>query len=149
MTCTFVSNGKKMTKLAHKTSTLVVAWDTPLQMIDQIRTGLPKSEADETAVRLALSQRDIARILNISERSYHRYQADTRLDAVATERLLHLRKLYQLGEEVFEDMYKFGRWMKRPLRVLGNKAPIELVDTATGMRLVEDELFRIEHNVYA
>jgi putative toxin-antitoxin system antitoxin component (TIGR02293 family) len=128
---------------------VIIAWESPLQMIDTIRSGVLKIQADQTAEAYSLTSRDMARILQISERSYHRYQPDMRLDAVSTERLLQLQKLYELGKDVFEDLAKFNRWLKRPLRVLGNRTPFELLDTNAGMRLIEDELWRIEQSVYA
>lgn len=138
-----------MKTLAQQSEFMAATWETPLQMIDAIRAGLLKSDADQTALIYSLTDRDMARILHISERSYHRYQPDTRFDAVASERLIQLQKLYELGQDVFENLGKFNRWLKRPLRVLDNRTPLELLDTTTGIRLVEEELWRIEQSVYA
>lgn len=138
-----------MKTLAQQSEFMAATWETPLQMIDAIRAGLLKSDADQTALTYSLTDRDMARILHISERSYHRYQPDTRFDAVASERLIQLQKLYELGQDVFENLGKFNRWLKRPLSVLGNRTPLELLDTTTGIRLVEEELWRIEQSVYA
>lgn len=123
--------------------------DSPFVFIAKAREGLLKQEADWAGQSFAISDREMARILSISERSYHRYVADTRLDTVSSERLLQLRNLYRHGEEVFEDVEKFKRWMRRPLTVLGGKAPIELLDTSMGFQLINDELLRIEYGVFA
>lgn len=47
------------------------------------------------------------------------------------------------AEATFEDAAKAERWLKRPLSELGNKAPIDLLLTEDGSRLVENILARI------
>lgn len=121
----------------------------PAELIDMVRRGLPRRAVDEVADRLALSRREMARILGLSERTLQRQQPDARLSAGASERLLQLVLLYERGEDVFEDIEKFKRWMRRPLRVLYDKAPLDWLDTAIGFRMVEDELIRIEDFVIA
>lgn len=121
----------------------------PLTFIGLVRKGLSKKVTDVVAEKFAITDREMAHILKISERTFHRYKADTQLDEVATERLLQLLKLYEYGEEVFEDLGRFKAWMRRPLGVLGNNAPFSLLDTAKGFELVNDTLMRIDYGVYA
>lgn len=58
-----------------------------------------------------------------------------------------LHHIWQLAEATFEDSGKAARWLRRPLMVLGKKAPIELVVTEEGGRLVENILARIAWGV--
>jgi putative toxin-antitoxin system antitoxin component (TIGR02293 family) len=126
----------------------VLGLSSPMEIIALAKKGLPKRSADVMAKGVGLTDREMARILNISERTFHRYKSETMLDTAATERLLQLFLLYKKGEEVFEDIEKFKRWVRRPLRLFGDKSPLDILDTTTGIRLVEDELGRIEYGVY-
>lgn len=120
----------------------------PIEVIEIARKGLPKQSADILSQSIGLTDREMARILNITERTFHRYQADTVLDKMSTERLLQLALLYKEGEEVFEDLEVFKNWMRQPHVLFDEKPPLEMLDTNTGFQLVEDEIGRIKHNVY-
>ena len=52
----------------------------PLDLIELSRKGLSRAAVDLVARKLSLSDRDMARILNISERTFHRYSSDKQLD---------------------------------------------------------------------
>lgn len=127
---------------------MLLTFDDPFLLIEKTREGLTKDDADALAEVYGLTDREMARILNLSERTYHRYKDEARLDVSASDRLLQLKKLLQYGEEVFGERGKFTRWIRRPLRVLGGKTPLELMDTNTGTKLVENTLGRIEHFVF-
>jgi putative toxin-antitoxin system antitoxin component (TIGR02293 family) len=121
---------------------------SPMEIIELSRKGLPKRAADILSKGVSLTDREMARILNLSERTFHRYRPETMLDTATTERLLQLVSLYQKGEEVFESLENFKRWMRRTLGLFDNKSPLDLLDTTTGFQLVKDELGRIEYGVY-
>lgn len=72
-----------------------------------------------------------------------------RLDPVTSERLLILDQLAIYGASVFQDAGKFIRWLRRPLQLLENRSPLDLLDSSTGIQLVEDILGRIEYGVFS
>jgi putative toxin-antitoxin system antitoxin component (TIGR02293 family) len=49
---------------------------------------------------------------------------------------------------VFGDQQLAEDWLKKPCRYLGNKIPLELINTPLGFQVIEDYLTRIEHGVY-
>lgn len=138
----------KMTNLPQKSTFMLLTFDDPFLLIEKTREGLTKDDADALAEVYGLTDREMANILNLSERTYHRYKEEARLDVSASDRLLQLKKLLQYGEEVFEEREKFKRWMRRPLRSMYGEAPLALLNTITGMKIVETALGRIEHGVY-
>lgn len=121
----------------------------PFELIALAQKGVLRSKVDEVAKQFALTDRELARILNISERTLHRLRPDARLDASTSEKLLKLVLLYQHGIEVFDTIASFNEWMKQKLRILGDKSPMEMLDTATGMEYVDNVLGRIEWGVYS
>jgi len=50
--------------------------------------------------------------------------------------------------EVFGTREKALRWLRSPVRALGDQTPISLLNTPEGMAQVEDVLGRIEHGVW-
>lgn len=122
---------------------------SPLQLIDRSRQGLVGSEADRIARLLGVSDKEMAPLLNQSVATFHRQAKTGRLDAAISERLLLLGQLANYGTAVFQDQGKFIRWLRRPLRLLGERAPLELMDSPTGVQLVEDILGRIDYGVFS
>ncbi|MPR32486.1 type II RES/Xre toxin-antitoxin system antitoxin [Salmonirosea aquatica] len=122
---------------------------SPLHLINCSRQGLDGSEADRIASLLRVSDKEMARLLNQSVATFHRRSKSGRLDAATSERLLMLERLAGHGGAVFQDAGKFTRWLRRPLRLLGDHEPLDLMDSPTGILLVEDMLGRIEHGVFS
>lgn len=121
----------------------------PLDLIEFSRKGLSRAAVDLVAKKLSLTDREMARILNISERTFHRYTPDTQLDTSSTERLLKLMLLYQHGEEVFANLEDFKPWMRQSMRIFGDKSALDLLDTVTGFEWVDNVLSRIEFGTYS
>lgn len=121
---------------------------SPFEIINISKKGLPKKSVDILTKKINLSDRQMARILNINERTFHRYKDDTILDLISTEKLLQLGQLYFKGEQVFESLENFKVWMLKPHIIFFERSPIELLDTNTGFKLVEEELGKIEFGIY-
>jgi putative toxin-antitoxin system antitoxin component (TIGR02293 family) len=119
-------------------------------LVDQARQGVSRGRVDEIAQPVNLTDKDMARILNLSERTLHRLRPDARLDSNASERLLLLENLLAHGLDVFDGRASvLSRWLRIPLPELRRQAPLDLLDTATGFGLVHTVLGRIEHGIYA
>jgi putative toxin-antitoxin system antitoxin component (TIGR02293 family) len=50
--------------------------------------------------------------------------------------------------EVFGTREKALRWLRTPVRSLGNKTPISLANTPEGLARVQDVLGQVEHGVW-
>jgi len=57
--------------------------------------------------------------------------------------------LYQKGAAVFGDAHVFDRWLATEVISLGGLVPKSLLDNSFGIRLITDQLGRIEHGVLA
>lgn len=117
-------------------------------LITRIRQGDSRSRVDEVAGRVGLTDKEMAKILNLSERSLHRQAADKTLDPNKTERLLLLEELIQHGLSTFDERQDiFARWLRALRPSLGNVSPLSLLDTIAGFGFVDDELSRIEEGM--
>ncbi len=123
--------------------------NTPMDLITLTRTGIPKRALTSLAKNTSLSLKELAQAIHLSERTLQRYSEDHILDKAATEKVIALAQLYHYGEEVFGSQEKFNGWMRHPSVYFGGKPPLTLLDTTTGLSLIQDELIRIEHGVFA
>lgn len=120
----------------------------PYLVIDKSRQGMPRAEVDKIAGIIGLTDKEMARILNMSERNLHRLKPEDRLARDASERLLLLTNLLRHGFDVFDnDAETLADWFRTPLRELNDQSPVQLLDTATGFGLVDDVLVRIEYGI--
>lgn len=120
----------------------------PYAVIDKSRQGVLRSEADTVAGLVRLTDKEMARIMNMSDRNMHRLKPDERLSRDASERLLLLMNLLRHGLDVFDnDAETLADWLRSPIRELNSQSPLHLLDTATGFGLVDDVLGRIEWGI--
>ena len=120
----------------------------PYTVIEKSRQGVFRSEADEVAGLAGLTDLEMARVLNMSDRNLHRIKPDQRLSRDASERLLLLANLLQHGLDVFDqDAETLADWLRSPIRELNRQSPLHLLDTTTGFGLADDVLGRIEHGI--
>ncbi len=114
-----------------------------------IRKGLSKKHLETLMETTGLNLPAMALILHVSERTMHRYANNTLLNPEISERLLEIAKLYAKGQDVFGSLDSFKQWMQYPVVALGHIKPLEFLDTSIGIRLLEDELGRIEHGIFS
>jgi putative toxin-antitoxin system antitoxin component (TIGR02293 family) len=111
-------------------------------LIDAVQEGLPTASV-ERMVREDLLSREEVYLLIAPKRTYQlRKQTRKPLTKTESEKAARLARIFALAEETFQNPPKAATWLRRPSRVLG-RVPIDLLDSETGARLVEDELLRI------
>jgi putative toxin-antitoxin system antitoxin component (TIGR02293 family) len=69
---------------------------------------------------------------------------DLKLDASLSEKLLKSFALFDTGIEIFGSGQAFHQWLNTPAYGLGNRLPFDIMDTITGIQLIEEELIRIQ-----
>jgi putative toxin-antitoxin system antitoxin component (TIGR02293 family) len=91
------------------------------------------------------SNQVIEQLLNKSMKTFSNYkEQSTSLDAVVSEKILKLFSLYDKGISVFGSVDEFNRWLGLEAFGLGQQVPLDMMDTITGIDLVNEELVRIE-----
>jgi len=117
--------------------------------ISVIRNGIPKQAMTHLMNIADISLMEMANIMHTTDRTLRRYSATQKLPQEQSEGVVEMAKLYSRGEEVFGNMEKFREWMNTVLLPFGNKKPKEFLDTSLGIRMILDELGRIEHGILA
>lgn len=115
-------------------------------LIHNALMGIEVNYFDHVLEKTGIQKGVLASLLGVDPRTIDNYRKNNkRFDVLEGELLLRLGSLFDFGEEVFEDMSEFMEWINRNSVGLGNKKPIDLLKTSTGVSLVHDELMRIEH----
>lgn len=142
------SSSATLTKFSP-TWVLFHAKDAPgykLEVIDRIRNGVKKKDWKNLIYYLGSTEKEFANILPVSISSMQKkdvYGKET------SERIYELARLFGLGHEVFDSTEDFKEWLMTPSKALGGKKPFELLDSSFGFELVENEIVRIQYNVYS
>jgi putative toxin-antitoxin system antitoxin component (TIGR02293 family) len=118
-----------------------------MDLIEISRRGVSKRALSHLAKSLGLTAPAMASILPITERTIQRYKPKENFKPSVSEHILELADLVARGTDVFDNRDRFLEWIRRPSTALGNQAPITLLDSTFGVRMVRDELGRIEHGV--
>jgi len=109
--------------------------------------GVTKGALLNLARYLSFPIDQIAELLPISGRTIQRYTPRQHFNRAVSEQILQIAEVVAKGVEVFEDKNHFLIWMKQPNVALGNKTPLNLLNSRFGTQMVLDELGRIEHGV--
>ena len=127
--------------------------DIPLHnvydFIELSRNGIDKKSLLHLAKTIDFNLEELALVLHLSERTIQRYALSKKLSTEASSKALQLAKLYAKGENIFGDLDRFKQWMEHPNVALALKKPKELLDTTFGFQLLNEELVRIEHGIFA
>lgn len=123
---------------------------TGFAIVEQARQGVETQRVDQLSQLLGFSLKEMAALLQIAERTLHRFRSEGKLDQQASERLLLLDSLAAHGLQVFDDRADaLANWLRYPLRELQTQTPFQLLTTIGGFGLVDDVLTRMESGVYS
>jgi putative toxin-antitoxin system antitoxin component (TIGR02293 family) len=121
-------------------------YDNSIALFMSSKKGLaPQAAFDLIAITL-LPVAVIEGILFISFKTLTNYkQNKTQLNAAISEKVLSIFALYKKGISIFGTADAFNKWMAAPAYGLGGELPSELLNTITGINLINEELTRIEY----
>jgi putative toxin-antitoxin system antitoxin component (TIGR02293 family) len=121
-----------------------------LDYIKLSNTGISKASINTLADYIGTSRKFISEnIFDVSVKTMERKEDNEKLNRKISSHALEIAKLVQHAYTVFRDEDKVKRWLNRENRALNNLKPVELLDTLSGLILVDDVLGRIEEGVYA
>lgn len=127
--------------LANRNRSVLMQW---------VRGGIDFDMFQTMVSKFPFSIEEWSQFLHLSERTIQRYKKeDKNFDSLQSEKILQISLLYQRGVEIFGDKDNFNSWLSANNIALGNVKPKELLDNAFGIALLEEELTRIEHGIFA
>lgn len=148
--------------ISHESSIDVIAWlvlggksfmhSRPVSHIDFVlasEKGIPKLSVENLAGVLDITIADMAGLLSVSYKTLGRKKRTDILDELSSSMSIEIANTVAKGISVFEDRDKFNRWLQKENRALKGKKPFELLNTPTGIKLVNQILVRMEEGVYS
>ncbi len=123
---------------------------TGLHLIEMIRSGIQYKTFLRFANSVPISLLEWSSFLHISARTLQRYQTDQKtFDPPQSEKILEIALLFKKGTSVWGDKDQFNTWLDTDNVALGRIRPKSLLDSSIGIRMLNDELGRIEHGILA
>ncbi len=117
-----------------------------MEFINRIRDGVKKVEWKQFIKSIRATEKEFEHIIPTSISSMQKKEI---YDKGTSERIYELAGLFGLGYSVFDSEENFKLWLVTPAKTLGGKKPFELLDSSFGFQLVENEIIRIQYNVYS
>lgn len=108
--------------------------------------GVPAKSFFDIAELTGYRREQLATVFDTSLKTFQRYEREQKkLNPQDSEKVLKITALFQKGEQVFDSLHVFRRWMDKPAYGLGLQIPFDLLHTSGGIDLIMDELTRIEY----
>ena len=99
--------------------------------------------------KLLFTQLEWADILHISDRTLQRYLKENKsFEGLFAEHLYQLDNMADLGLTVFSNAKNLEEWLRKPKNVLGKVLDFSTLQSFWGVKLISNELGRIEYGVY-
>jgi putative toxin-antitoxin system antitoxin component (TIGR02293 family) len=114
-----------------------------------VRQGLPAAAVRELASHTNVSLSLLQDVTKLDKSTFRRRErSKARLKADESDRLVRVARIAALATEAMgaEDGIA---WLREPNRALGDRIPLEMLNTEIGARQVEAVLMRIQHGVYS
>ena len=113
-----------------------------------VKERLPLSFIDSFAGN-GLSEEEIYSFVLPRRTLSHRKSRGEFLTHEESDRAVRLARVISLAEEVFGEEAKAGRWLRKPKARFEGRAPLELLRTDAGARLVEEMLLQLDYGFAA
>ncbi len=123
----------------------------PNSMLDFVvagNKGVSKLAVINLAEVLNIPMKDMATLLNISYKTLARKNKTDVLNSIASSLCIEIAHTVAKGLSLFEDPDKLNKWLHEDNRALKGQKPFNLLNTPTGLKLVNQILGRIEEGVY-
>ncbi|WP_353135829.1 antitoxin Xre/MbcA/ParS toxin-binding domain-containing protein [Pseudopedobacter sp.] len=92
-----------------------------------------------------VNESTISNWLNITTKTFRNYKnKESHLKGNTKEHIVSLLSLYKHGFDVFESQENFEKWLTSNNYMLDNKAPMDFLDTISGIRFIDDRLTAME-----
>src|SRR5690554_3367849 len=116
------------------------------QVVYQVGQGIHVNQFDQLLEKSGLQKKVLSALLGMDPRTIDNYRKQGRsFAALEGELLLKLDSLFDFGTDTFASREAFRAWLSLPAFDFNDKAPIDFLNTSTGVDLVEQALLRIVH----
>jgi uncharacterized protein (DUF2384 family) len=121
-------------------------YNNPIILLTNSKNGLSAKAALDFLTVSGFTYDEFQETFKTTVKTIQNYVVhDLKLDSSLSEKLLKSFALFQKGIEIFGSAQAFHEWLNVSSYGLGNQIPFDLMDTITGITLIEEELIRIAY----
>jgi len=120
-----------------------------MDLITLSRHGVRKSSLTSLASYLGVTMEKMSSLVHSSHRNIQRKDEDELLDTLKTEKVLELAAFIKRGIDVIGTEDAFKEWVHSPILALGNRKPVDFLDTTFGIQMVLKVLGRLEQGIFS
>lgn len=121
----------------------------PLQQARAVAKGLPVKAVRDLMRDKVVTLGDLARVVAPRRTLDRRMKEGMALSPGESDRLARFIILLDLATQIFGERAEAMRWLSEPKRPLDDQAPLDLMRTDAGARVVEDYVLQIRHGFFA
>jgi putative toxin-antitoxin system antitoxin component (TIGR02293 family) len=103
----------------------------------------------KSLVRGGLSDAEVYRLIVPRRTLAHRVAKHQPLSKEESDKAVRVARITTMAEQVFGEPKRAWRWLRKPKRRFDGKAPIEMLATEAGARLVEETVAQIDDGIAA
>ncbi|MEO8449762.1 MAG: antitoxin Xre/MbcA/ParS toxin-binding domain-containing protein [Gemmatimonadota bacterium] len=120
----------------------------PLSLVGQVNQGFAYQTVERFQRRTGLTAAEVARLIQVPQRTLTRRKVEGRLAPEESDRLLRAARVVAAGVDLFEGNVVAARhWLTTGHPALGGGVPVDLATTDVGAREVEALIGRLEHGI--
>ena len=120
-----------------------------MALVDSIRQGFSFELVEALAELVGIELNELVEFGVIPRRTLSHSKQNQQFSSAQSDRAVRFFRILQRAKETFGSKDQALLWLKRPTRPLNANAPLDLLDTEAGARMVEDLLTRIDHGIAA
>jgi putative toxin-antitoxin system antitoxin component (TIGR02293 family) len=105
--------------------------------------------AIRSLVRGGMSAAEVYQLVVPRRTLAHRIAKRQPLSRDESDKAVRVARIAAMAERAFRDAGKAWRWLRKPKRRFEGKAPMEMLATETGARLVEEMILQFEYGMTA
>ncbi len=120
------------------------------EMLVKVKKGLAFKAIEKLEKALHSTRKEMAVVLSIPVSTMTRRKQEGLLRVDESDRVVRVAQLFDAAVAMmYDDTQAALAWLRTPLEILGNEAPLEHAATELGARDVEDLIGRIRHGVFS
>lgn len=120
-----------------------------IALVERIREGFPFEVVERLAAETGIEVGELVDLGVIPRRTLAHSKAAQQFSPAQSDRATRFFRTFAKAQDTFGTKEKALAWLKRETTPLEGYAPIALLDTEEGARLVEDLLIKIDQGIAA
>jgi len=125
----------------------VRAPQTEQELLDIVEHQLPASSI-KRLVALGITRSEVDVLVIPLRTLQHRRSRHQKLTVEESDRVLRVMRVLSQAEDLYGSRERALAWLRHPHARLGDRAPLELLKTDAGSRIVEELLVQIDEGMF-